>query len=97
MENNKISLGQRGGEKVDFASFLPTKQQKKQKMPYRQRQKSHKLWFEIISNGTPKFPYKFKEILPYVELIICNNNNKVCLKNFQNGLQVFAGVSFQND
>jgi len=29
MENNKISLGQRGGKKVDFASFLPTKQQKK--------------------------------------------------------------------
>ena len=28
MENNKISFGQRGGKKVDFASFLPTKQQK---------------------------------------------------------------------
>ena len=29
MENNKISLSQSG--KVDFASFLPTKQQKKKK------------------------------------------------------------------
>ena len=25
-----------------------TTEEKKQKMPYRQRQKSHKLWFEII-------------------------------------------------
>ena len=43
-------------------------------MPYRQREKGHKLWFEIISYGTPKFSYKFKEItsliLPYVELIM---------------------------
>ena len=43
-------------------------------MPYRQREKGHKLWFEIIYYGTPKFSYKFKEItsliLPYVELIM---------------------------
>ena len=68
MENYKISLGQSGGKKVDFASFLPTKQQKekkKQKMPYPQLQKSHKLWFEIIQ-WYSKFPYKFKEIISFI-------------------------------
>ena len=44
MENKKISLGQTGGKEVDFKSFLPTKQQKKNRKYYR----SHKLWFEII-------------------------------------------------
>ena len=48
-----------------------------------------------LLNDTSKFPYRFKEIisliLPYVELI-----NKVYIKIFQNGLQVLAGVSFQN-
>ena len=46
MENNEISLGQSG--KVDFASFLPTKQQKKntkqkQTMSCRLQQKSQTL------------------------------------------------------
>ena len=42
-------------------------------MPFRQRQKSHKLCLKLF-NGTPMFPYKFKEIisliLPYVKLIM---------------------------
>ena len=54
-DKRAISAGTHGTQntkrrkKVDFASFLPTKQQEKNKMQYRQRQKSHKLWAEIIS------------------------------------------------
>ena len=49
MENNKISLGQ-SGEKSRFRELSTddTTERKKHKTPYRQRQKSHKLWFEII-------------------------------------------------
>ena len=48
MENNKISLGQSGGKsRFRELSTDETTEKKKQKMPYRQRQKSHKLWFEI--------------------------------------------------
>ena len=42
-----------------------------------------------LFNGTPKFPYKFKEIisliLPYVELLswLCNNNKKFTSKIFR--------------
>ena len=55
-------------------------------MPYRQQHKTVNFGFKLF-NGTPKFPYKFKEI-------ISNNNDKVYRKNFQNGLQVLAGISF---
>ena len=53
----------------------------KQKMPYRQRQKSQTIinyyyyyFLLLLLLGNPKFPYEFKEIrsliLPYVELIM---------------------------
>ena len=51
MENSKISLRQTSGKcRIRERSTGETteKEKKKQKMPYRQRQKSHKLWFEII-------------------------------------------------
>ena len=62
-------------QKVDFASFLPTKQQKKKtnKKGHTGSDKTATNFGLKLFNGTPKFPYKFKEIisliLPYVELI----------------------------
>ena len=75
MENNdEIFLGQSG--KVDFASFLPTKQQKKtkqkQKMPYRQRQM--KLFHEIISfhiSWRPRWKPSFSHDQWFWELNLC--------------------------
>ena len=62
-------------KKVDFASFLPTEQQKKKNR--KGRTGSDKTATSLglkLFNGTPKFRYKFKEImsliLPYVELIL---------------------------
>ena len=64
-------------QKVDFASFLPTKQQKKKTKNKKGHTGSDKAATNFglkLFNGTPKFPYKFKEIisfiLPYVELIM---------------------------
>ena len=74
MENNKISLGESG--KVDFASFLPTNQQKKKNRKYHTGSDKKATNFELkLFNGTPKFPSKFikeiiSSILPYVELIM---------------------------
>ena len=62
-------------KKVDFASFLPTKQQKKKKEKSHTGSDKTATNFGLkLFNGNPKFPYKFKEIisliLPYVELIM---------------------------
>ena len=53
-ENNNISLGKSGGKKKRFRELSTNettekkKKQRQQKMPYRQRQKRQKVWFEII-------------------------------------------------
>ena len=86
-------------KKVDFASlFLPTKQQKKKKNNnnnnnnrkcHTGNDKKNTNFGLKLFNGTPKFPYKFKEIisliLPYVELLswLCNNNKKFTSKIFR--------------
>ena len=61
-------------KKVDFASFLQTKQQKKKRKGHAGRDKTATNFGLKLFDGTPKFPYKFKEIisliLPYVELIM---------------------------
>ena len=62
-------------KKVDFASFLPTKQQKKKNRKGHTGSDKTATNFGLkLFNGNPKFPYKFKEImsliLPYVELIM---------------------------
>ena len=50
MENKKKFLSGKAAEKSRFRelSTYETTEKKKQKMPYRQRQESHKLWSEII-------------------------------------------------
>ena len=74
MENNKISLGRSGEKKVDFASFLSTKKQKRKEKSHTGSDKTATNFGLKLFNGTPKFPYKFKEIIslirPYVELIM---------------------------
>ena len=58
MENNKVSVGQ--SDKVDFASFLPTKQQKKTENAIPAATKKPQYDLKLF-NGTPKFPDKFKK------------------------------------
>ena len=62
-------------KKADFASFLPTKQQKKKKEKSHTGSDKTATNFGLkLFNGNPKFPYKFKEIISlillYVELIM---------------------------
>ena len=50
MESNKFLLDKAGekGRFCELSTNETTEKKKKQKMPYQQWQKSHKLWFEII-------------------------------------------------
>ena len=73
MENKKISLGERR-KKVNFASFLPTKQQEKNRKCNTDSDKKATNFGLKLFHCTPKFRYKFKEIISltfrYVELIM---------------------------
>ena len=99
MKNNKISLGRNGGKKYTAPNFYRRNNRKKNRKCHIGSDKKGTNFGLKLFNGPLKFPYKLKElislILPYVELIN-NNDNKGYLKNFQNGLQVLTGVSFQN-
>ena len=67
MENDKISLGKSGELSTDETT------EKDRKCLTGSDKKATNLGLKIF-DGTPKFPYKFKEIisliLPYVELIM---------------------------
>ena len=63
-------LTEKATEKVDFASFLPTKQPKKTENAIPAATKKATNFGLKLFNGTPKFPYIVKEIisliLPYM-------------------------------
>ena len=63
-------LTEKAAEKVDFASFLPTKQPKKTENAIPAATKKATKFGLKLFNSTPKFPYIVKEIisliLPYM-------------------------------
>ena len=74
MENNKISLGQSGGKSRFRELSTDETKEKKNRKCHTCSDKTVTHFGLKLFNGTPKFPYKFKEIigliLPYVKLII---------------------------
>ena len=53
-------------KKVDFASFLPTKQQKKKRKGHTGSDKTARNFGLKLFNGTPRFPYKFQETISLI-------------------------------
>ena len=84
-------------EKIESLSFLPTKQQKKKlnrKCHNSMGKKATNFGLQLF-NGTPKFPYKFKEIISLRYSSVTTTITKFTLNIFRMACKPFQAESFQ--
>ena len=84
-------------EKIESVSFLPTKQQKKKlnrKCHNSMGKKATNFGLQLF-NGTPKFPYKFKEIISLRYSSVTTTTTKFTLNIFRMACKPFQAESFQ--
>ena len=71
-------------EKIESVSFLPTKQQKKKTRKCHNGIDKKAANFVLkLFNGTPKFPYKFKEIITLRYSSVTTTTTKFTLTYFR--------------
>ena len=100
MDNNNISLGQSDGKNRvrEFSTYETTEKKLNRKCHNSMGKKATNFGLQLF-NGTPKFPYKFKEIISLryssVTTTTTTTTTKFTLNIFRMACKPFQAESFQ--